>query len=746
MAKRHLLLVDADPHSLRVMEVSLRQAGFAVTTAVHGLDALEKAKTCSPDLVISDVRMPELDGFELCKRLRADEATRELPFIFLTPQKSVDDQRRGLELGVEDYLSKPLFIKEIVTRVKLLLARRDKERLARDGTEGRVAAGDLSDLTLLDLVQVFDAGRKTGAVHLNASGHEGHLFFREGKLVDAECGKLAGAPAFDRLLRASGGTFEVDFAPCDRADRIAQPTQALLAEGLRRVDEWGRMLEQLPPLSSVLEIDDRQLSQRLAEIPDEVNGLLRLFDGRRSMEQIVDDASFDALAALEILCKLYFEGFVREVGKGPAVPAASAGAAPAQASGEAPEPAAAPSRPAALSGPASHTPPATVIFFHAHRTPARAAAPKAGQGPGGPASGPPPLPAPAASAEGWFNEPAANGASAPPAAASSSPPAPAAPTPADIFFGRAQDAGEVGPPPAASEPPAAPEPAQPPSSAPGVLVGGAAAEPFQEEGEPEPAEVQAEIEGDAPTGEDSTADAELQPPPRRSRAPLMALAAVLLALLGAAVGYQRLQSRRVPAASALATAEPAPTPAPTPEPSAQEPSQASQASPETPEQERAAEAPEVPSQVPPKEAPSAPDVEERANRGPEPRAQSGAKKGAESDYARLITSGYEKFRANRVGAAAADFGRALALRPNGSEALIGLGIALVDREPAKAAAFLERGLALNPKDARGQVTLGAAYQTLNRNADAVRAYNAYLSIAPHGEYADEVRTILENLR
>ena len=94
-------------------------------------------------------------------------------------------------------------------------------------------------------------------------------------------------------------------------------------EGMRRLDEWGRMLEQLPPLETVFEVDYRQLAERLSEIPDEVNGLLRLFDGRRTLAQVVDDSDFEDLAALGIISKLYFEGLIRELGTPPSGAVAS---------------------------------------------------------------------------------------------------------------------------------------------------------------------------------------------------------------------------------------------------------------------------------------------------------------------------------------------------------------------------------------------------------------------------------------
>jgi DNA-binding response OmpR family regulator len=117
VARSQLLLVDGDARSLRLLEVSLRKAGFAVTAAVNGVDALEKAEQVPPDLVLSDTRMPVMDGWELCRRLKSDQRFREVPFVFLTARRAVEDKVRGLELGVDDYLTKPIYVKEIVARV-----------------------------------------------------------------------------------------------------------------------------------------------------------------------------------------------------------------------------------------------------------------------------------------------------------------------------------------------------------------------------------------------------------------------------------------------------------------------------------------------------------------------------------------------------------------------------------------------------------------------------------------------------
>ena len=313
MAKQHLLLVDGDPKSLRVMEVSLKKAGFSVTTAIHGKDALEKVQISPPDLVLADTKMPEMDGFELCKTLKSDERFKHIPYVFLTNQKAVEAKVKGLELGGDDYLTKPIYIKEIVTRVTMILQKADKEKIERRETTKGGFAGNLADMGVVDLVQTFEIGRKTGNISIKGE-RVATIYFKEGRVIDAEMGRLKGENAFYRLLNATEGEFEVQFSALDRPERIEVSTQGLLMEGMRRLDEWGRMLEQLPPLETVFEIDYHQLADRLSEIPDEVNGLLRLFDGKRSLSRVVEDSDFDDLAALGIISKLYFEGLIRELG------------------------------------------------------------------------------------------------------------------------------------------------------------------------------------------------------------------------------------------------------------------------------------------------------------------------------------------------------------------------------------------------------------------------------------------------
>ncbi len=313
MAKQNLLIVDSDPKSLRVLEVSLKKAGFSVTKAVNGADAIEKIQISIPDLVISDTNMPEMDGFDLNIKIKENPEWADIPLIFLTAQKSIEDKIRGLEQGVEDYLTKPIFIREILARVGMVLQRRQRERLENRGSKTKFS-GDLEDMGIIDLIQTIDISRKSGVIHLMREDDKGEIYFRDGKVIDADTNNRNAEDAVYRMLIWSHGTFEIEFINVDRKDNISLSTQGLLMEGMRRLDEWGRQLEQLPPLVSVFDVDDEMLTERLSEIPDEINTLLKHFDGKRSLMSVVDCCSLGDLEALTVISKLYFEGLISEGG------------------------------------------------------------------------------------------------------------------------------------------------------------------------------------------------------------------------------------------------------------------------------------------------------------------------------------------------------------------------------------------------------------------------------------------------
>jgi two-component system phosphate regulon response regulator PhoB len=122
--KPAILVVDDEPDLLELMDTNLSAAGFAVLKASSGKDAMRQARQARPQLILLDLMLPELDGLEVCKMLRHDAATRSIPIIMLTARATEIDRVLGLELGADDYVTKPFSIRELVLRVKKLLSRK----------------------------------------------------------------------------------------------------------------------------------------------------------------------------------------------------------------------------------------------------------------------------------------------------------------------------------------------------------------------------------------------------------------------------------------------------------------------------------------------------------------------------------------------------------------------------------------------------------------------------------------------
>ena len=121
---KKILVIEDDPSSLRLTQYILKNKGYEVLTAPNGLEGLRKAQSENPDLVILDVMLPGIDGFEICSHLRADPQTARLPILMLSAKARAADKAVGLKAGADDYLSKPVAPSEILSKVENLLARK----------------------------------------------------------------------------------------------------------------------------------------------------------------------------------------------------------------------------------------------------------------------------------------------------------------------------------------------------------------------------------------------------------------------------------------------------------------------------------------------------------------------------------------------------------------------------------------------------------------------------------------------
>lgn len=150
--KKTVLIIEDEEDILALLHFNLIKAGYLVLCAAHGEEGLSAALSHPPDLILLDLMLPGLNGLEICRMLRNEESTRELPIIMLTARGEEEDIVRGLELGADDYITKPFSIKVLLARVQTVLRRRSEPGEA--GSAEELVRGELRIHSGRNLVQV----------------------------------------------------------------------------------------------------------------------------------------------------------------------------------------------------------------------------------------------------------------------------------------------------------------------------------------------------------------------------------------------------------------------------------------------------------------------------------------------------------------------------------------------------------------------------------------------------------------
>jgi DNA-binding response OmpR family regulator len=128
MSKGKILVVDDEIYIVHILDFSLGMEGYEVITALDGEQALEKVKTEKPDLIVLDIMMPKLDGYEVCKNIKSSADTQHIPVILLSAKGRNVDQKLGFDVGADDYITKPFSPRKLVERINQLLGQTVSER------------------------------------------------------------------------------------------------------------------------------------------------------------------------------------------------------------------------------------------------------------------------------------------------------------------------------------------------------------------------------------------------------------------------------------------------------------------------------------------------------------------------------------------------------------------------------------------------------------------------------------------
>jgi CheY-like chemotaxis protein len=211
----------------------------AVTAASESADALLKAVDDPPDLVVCDYRLPGMDGRQLIEKLKSRPKTANFSAVLMANKADIAE-RLSPQDAADDYLEKPFFLREAVRRIKRMIDRIALEKMAKTAPSDGVVRGNLAQMNVIDLMQSLEMGRKSCQLTLTKDGDKCEVFFVEGQVKHATYGALVGDEAVFKVLRWTGGSFELDFEGKTDKETTQLNTQGLLMEGLRLLDESAR--------------------------------------------------------------------------------------------------------------------------------------------------------------------------------------------------------------------------------------------------------------------------------------------------------------------------------------------------------------------------------------------------------------------------------------------------------------------------------------------------------------------------
>jgi CheY-like chemotaxis protein len=236
-----LLLAEDNP-LVRDLIVKGLEPFCEVETATDGADALLKVIDDPPDVILCDYKMPGLDGRQLFEKLRGREATKHIPFLFMASRSDIEERLRPLVDGVEDFITKPFLIKDLVRVSKKVVDRLHLEKLQKKASRPGVIQGRLEEMSMIDLMQSLEMGQKSCRLIVRQGGTQGELYFASGQCRDAKVGKVEGDDAVYKVVLWTAGEFEIDFNAANASTRTTttRNTTGLLMEAMRLMDEANR--------------------------------------------------------------------------------------------------------------------------------------------------------------------------------------------------------------------------------------------------------------------------------------------------------------------------------------------------------------------------------------------------------------------------------------------------------------------------------------------------------------------------
>lgn len=237
--KDKILVVDDEKQIMEYICSSLRRDGFEVVGTTDAEKALEMVDEEKPDLIISDLKMPFMDGVELCWMIRQNSSVPMVPFVFLTGYDDEDLQINGFRAGADAYLLKPIQRSKLLTVVSSLIRRYRKLQQVGQ-TKGSGIAGNTEEISQVEMLQFLSSNKKTGIFILKQNTVVGKIYLRDGEIINASFADIDGIEAAEMIITNMEGEYSFSKEEFDVEDIIQMPTIKLLMDVSRIQDEKSK--------------------------------------------------------------------------------------------------------------------------------------------------------------------------------------------------------------------------------------------------------------------------------------------------------------------------------------------------------------------------------------------------------------------------------------------------------------------------------------------------------------------------
>ena len=305
---KKILVVDSEEQVALILRLKLHQIGFEVASFGNSADALRAIPQVKPDLIVSEMILPGLDGIDFVKRVKMNPETAHIPFVFLSSSRDVEKKILSLSLGAAAVFAKPLFVEDFAENLKEIL--NEYEAKSFPAEEENTLEGDISDISVLNIISIMLENKSSGEIEFSSSSdRNGTIFCDSGSIIRVETagsGNRDGMEELYKILSWPDGTFSVNYGEVDAERNIFLPQKKIIEKSITWFKEYSESLKNLPPLDTVVYLDFDKFVENLNKLPDGIASVVKnIPESGNRVGEIIDSCGGDRKQTAAYLKQLY---------------------------------------------------------------------------------------------------------------------------------------------------------------------------------------------------------------------------------------------------------------------------------------------------------------------------------------------------------------------------------------------------------------------------------------------------------